>query len=49
MHSIQMASQPRDGRKPALACSGCSDTTNVDARLMVSSWHQKRTADKRVN
>jgi hypothetical protein len=47
MHSIPMASQPRHSRKPALACSGCSVVTNVDARLMVSSWHQKRTAERK--
>ena len=39
MHSVPMAGQPRHCRKPALACSGCSFTTNVDARLMVLSWH----------
>jgi hypothetical protein len=39
MHSILMAGQPRHCRKPALACSGCPIVTNVDVRLMVSSWH----------
>jgi hypothetical protein len=40
-----MAGQPRHCRKPTVACSGCSIVTNVDPRLMVSSWHHKRTAE----
>jgi hypothetical protein len=47
MHSVPMASQPRHCRKSTLACSGCSVVTNEDARLMVSSWHQKKSAEKR--
>ena len=44
-----MASQPRHFRKAPFACSGHSMVANVDARLMFFSWHQRRTAEKKLS
>lgn len=49
MHTVPMASQSRQCRKPTLARSGSSNVTKVDARLMALPWHQKRTVGKEID